>query len=101
MLKKDFDDLFANGEIGDWCFTSNHDGVEDTYIFLIFPDTASRAGKDFIMLPVKPDVHLPSGHAVWQWDGNKEAPTLAPSIGVGKPPYRWHGYLEHGVLRTV
>lgn len=30
----------------------------------------------------------------WQWDGNRETPTLAPSILY---PDHWHGYLRGGV----
>ena len=34
------------------------------------------------------------GQATWQWDGNREAPTLSPSINhVG----HWHGYLRSGM----
>lgn len=36
------------------------------------------------------------GTAMWDWDGNREAPTFTPSINCGKC---WHGYIERG--RTV
>lgn len=35
--------------------------------------------------------------SIWAWDGDPEAPTLAPSIdcrGCG-----WHGHIDHGVLK--
>lgn len=39
------------------------------------------------------------------WDGNWDAPTLHPSIGInrhdGSPGYEWHGFLENGVLRDA
>lgn len=36
------------------------------------------------------------GSAMWDWDGNREAPTFTPSINCGKC---WHGFIERG--RTV
>ena len=34
----------------------------------------------------------------WQWDGNREAPTLTPSVHhVG----HWHGWLRKGVWTSV
>lgn len=32
----------------------------------------------------------------WQWDGNKTAPTLRPSLG--QRCCKWHGYLTAGVF---
>ena len=35
----------------------------------------------------------------WQWDGNREAPTLTPSIACGMPKgCDWHGYMTAGRL---
>lgn len=43
----------------------------------------------------------------WHWDGNRDKPTLAPSLGlhrshdgqsVGADGYHWHGYLRAGVF---
>jgi hypothetical protein len=36
------------------------------------------------------------GIAQWDWDGNRDAPTLAPSINCGKC---WHGYIVAGRTR--
>lgn len=33
----------------------------------------------------------------WDWDGNREAPTLSPSI-LRSRTCGWHGYLRAGVL---
>lgn len=39
----------------------------------------------------------PGGERVWGWDGNKEKPTLTPSIhDVGY----WHGFLTAGKLQS-
>lgn len=32
----------------------------------------------------------------WDWDGNREAPTLSPSIHNTGMPCRWHGWLRAG-----
>lgn len=36
---------------------------------------------------------------VWHWDGNREAPTLSPSIGCDHR-CGWHGHLIAGELKT-
>ena len=32
----------------------------------------------------------------WIWDGNREAPSLTPSILQSGLPCKWHGYLTNG-----
>ena len=84
MLRKDFEDLDTNGAVGDWCFMN-----DDTYICVRFgPDPML----DVAVLPL-------TGPKSWSWDGNREAPTLSPSIQV--LPNRWHGYLRNGRLETI
>jgi hypothetical protein len=38
----------------------------------------------------------------WEWNGNKEKPTLTPSLGLHPKQatggYHWHGYLTDGVF---
>jgi len=90
MLRKDWDDL-DHGEKGDWYFIN-----EDTYIVLRFGETMD----DIVVLPIVPQ----DNKAAWQWDGNREAPTLSPSIlvhGGKEQPARWHGFLRAGKLETV
>ena len=36
------------------------------------------------------------GNAHWNWDGNRDRPTLTPSVNCGRC---WHGYIRNG--RTV
>ena len=93
MLRK-HDDL-DKFEIGDWCFVNN-----DTRIWLLCPSQVDEHG-DLVNLPV----HLSGTHsaASWEWDGNREAPTLSPSIlnhGRAGEPARWHGFLRAGKLVT-
>ena len=37
--------------------------------------------------------------ASWEWCGNREAPTLTPSINAQRPVGGWHGWLTGGELR--
>ena len=38
-------------------------------------------------------------HPVWHWDGNKEEPTLTPSIGCDGPKRcGWHGSITKGEI---
>ena len=41
--------------------------------------------------------HTVNGHTVWQWDGNRDSPTLSPSI-LNPEEGGWHGFLRSGVL---
>src|ERR1700755_2440358 len=110
MLRKNLEDLEKNGRLGDWCFT---DG--DKSIWLRYPDP-NEVWKNSLPDEQKPIleeypitgeiVHLYVTSAqtpndqkpAWEWDGNKEAPTLSPSINVIG---RWHGYLRNGKLETA
>jgi hypothetical protein len=38
---------------------------------------------------------IANGQPTWIWDGNREKPTLTPSIRLG---YTWHGFLTAGRL---
>lgn len=61
------------------------------YIWLALP-SPSPSGIDHVRLPMKPAPPNDVG-ASWSWDGNREKPTLTPSIhciGV------WHGFLRAG-----
>lgn len=91
-LFQDFKALEDNGKKGDWCFIN-----DDTYICVMWGDDPF---KNMSILPVKPV----EGKASWNWNGNKEAPSLTPSILVHPYPgwtSGWHGYLTDGKLITV
>lgn len=91
MLKLNLDDLTDTGIKGDWAFLN-----DDTLIAIKYgPDSF----KDMIIIPIADQV-LP-GKPHWAWNGNREAPTLTPSILVHA--YEgwstgWHGYLTDGKL---
>lgn len=52
-----------------------------------------------------------AGNAIWTWDGNREAPTVSPSILVqydgsdagidGAPPKRCHFFLRAGTIEYL
>jgi len=67
-LLKDLDELDTKGKKGDWCFINN-----DTYIALIWGDDSFS---DMVILPIQPT----QGKLHWQWNGDKDKPTLSPSI---------------------
>ncbi|NOX41138.1 MAG: hypothetical protein GXP05_11690 [Alphaproteobacteria bacterium] len=37
----------------------------------------------------------------WNWDGNKENPTLTPSVFNTGLPCKWHGWLQNGEWVSV
>lgn len=88
MLKVDWDDL-TTGTKGDWYFHRN-----DTYITL-------RWGDDVLEVVSLPIVIGGSTGPAWGWNGNKDKPTLTPSIlirGNHGAPDQWHGFLRDGLL---
>lgn len=97
MLKNDFDNL----QVGDWCFING-----EQYIGI----RMGEGDRDCCILPILKDgEQLPVDRVItsnpWNWNGNRDAPTLTPSIlhwGNGKgSPATWHGYLTDGKLVEV
>jgi hypothetical protein len=89
MLRVNFDDLFENGQKGDWAFSSDSARI------------AVRYGETHLKGTVILPINVSHG---WQWDGNRESPTLSPSILVESVPNwndGWHGFLRNGKLETV
>lgn len=87
-LRKNLDDLKTNGQKGDWAFIEN-----DTRIAIRYGENA-LSGMTII----------PISDKGWQWNGNKDAPTLTPSILVKPYPKwteGWHGFLTDGKLVTI
>lgn len=95
-LLKDFDDFEANAQIGDWAFLN-----DDAYIAVRLHD--GEFG--ICILPIAKNSETPSKQKPWDWNGNKDAPTLSPSIlhwGNGREqPATWHGFLRDGKLETA
>jgi hypothetical protein len=97
QLRKDIADLEENGQLGDWCFYNN-----DADMFLNYPIKSIYAGEpdniDIVHLYIHRAGTVFERSPSWEWDGNRDAPTLSPSINVIN---RWHGYLRAGKLETV
>lgn len=96
MLLKDLDDFDTNAKVGDWAFLNS-----DTYIAIRLGD----GEMDMCILPIAKEGETHPKQNPWRWDGNKESPTLSPSIlhwagGRNSPP-TWHGYLRNGKLIEV
>lgn len=70
---------------GDFCFSE-----DDDHLYIILP-----GGKHPDAIGIQRGE--PGGHRVWGWDGNREAPTLTPSI---HSPGQWHGHLRAGKLES-
>lgn len=98
MLRKDWDEL----QKGDWCFI-NH----DSYIAIQLGD--DKFIESCILPILREGEQLSVDKTItakpWTWNGNKESPTLIPSIlhwGNGRSqPATWHGYLTDGKLIEV
>lgn len=98
MLRKDWDDLDENGKTGDWCFM---DDIKHGLIIII--RFGENAMTDVAALHLD-KTKMPAKYPVWDWDGNKEAPTLSPSIlvhGASGQADKWHGYLRAGKLENA
>lgn len=92
----DNDDLvFTKLDVGDWAFVDN-----DTTIFVRLPVPDGHYSNGIHFLPIsKESRFLNAAGTHWDWDGNREAPTLTPSILCNVSG--WHGYLTKGVLVEV
>lgn len=47
-------------------------------------------------LPIRPANRLTPS---WEWDGNREAPTLTPSV-LFRGGCEWHGWLRNGIWES-
>jgi len=102
MLKENSILRDLKGEIGDWSFFN-----DDKDMFLCFPTKGAEYEEDGkIYKPGIPDVvhlqihksgEIDSRGISWVWNGDKELPTLIPSINVVG---QWHGFLRDGKLIT-
>jgi hypothetical protein len=93
MLKNDFDEL----QVGDWCFING-----EQYIGI----RMGEGDRECCILPIsRVPANEPTDKPYWRWNGDKEKPSLQPSIlhwGNGRnQPATWHGYLTDGKLVTV
>jgi hypothetical protein len=82
-------------QLGDFCINA-----EGTQIHLAIPSTRpflqKEKGWTYITLPIGREKPVPGPS--WQWDGNRERPTLAPSIWTHG---HWHGFVRDGEMVEV
>lgn len=90
--KDDFDDINALGD-----FFINEAGDR---IYMAIPTTRPFLDKEradppwtFISLPIGRT--KPAQSPSWQWDGNREKPTLSPSVHTFG---HWHGWVRNGEM---
>lgn len=95
QIRVDWDDLEDNGQLGDWAFLIDAQG--NTTLLIRQPDGTERGWLSGI--PLAPN---PKEKICWDWDGNKEAPTVTPSIhrlpNWNRPG--WHGFMRAGKLES-
>lgn len=78
---------FHNAEVGDWAFSS-----DDVHIFIETP-------VGLCILQIDPKAFPEYKKPVWTWDGNRDAPTLTPSIRIRDHARgEWHGWMREGKL---
>lgn len=95
QLRADIKDLFDNGVLGDWCFDR-----DDTIICICLPDSETTERGSATSFPIARGVTLTGvalGHS-WEWDGNRDAPTITPSLDWIDT---WHGWMRNGELVSV
>lgn len=82
-----FAEIQIHGNEGDWYFS---EGENPDHLFIYIP------GSGVVAWPLKPEKAV-NGHW-WRWDGNRDAPTLTPSLHlIGQ----WHGWMRNGELVSV
>lgn len=82
---------------GDWCLQPEDDG--SAMFSYLAPDgvlNSSGVGNYDHLWVHTGDKRV----GFWQWDGNVDAPTIAPSI-LHRGASSWHGFFEGGQWRTV
>jgi len=80
--------LNGTAKTGDYAFAQTGDGL---FLFCLLPGDSNMHG-----LPLeKGKVH---DRPCWNWDGDKQNPSMTPSILAYGPDGKafWHGYLRNG-----
>jgi len=94
-----WDDAFAEiaeGKIGGFFFSRTTDGDREYESLVVVMPDHGPTGAELASLPLKPGEPR-EGRACWEWDGNREAPTLSPSV---HRPGTWHGFIRAGRLES-
>jgi len=75
---------------GDWVIRWVDVAPGDRIYGMDFICPCGCGDKDYLPLTL-----APKQEDHWLWDGNLEAPTIAPSLA-RRTPCKWHGFLEQG-----
>lgn len=99
QLRASLDEFDESNQVGDWCILNGAPGApyeRNRYIAIRLTDADD--GVCILLIVTQGDYADPAlAMTAWYWDGNREAPTLDPSIlHHSTPP--WHGYLRAGQL---
>ncbi len=89
-LKACFSEL---AEVGDYAFRDVENEVEKQLYFIALCPTG-----DHFCIPIRKEGE-PGAAKCWVWNGNRERPTITPSIFLN-PPTGWHGWVTDGVMKT-
>lgn len=91
---------------GDFCLLENSEGKIVRFGFCC---PCGNCGTK-LLSQISIDSNTDPGRPKWTWDGNKESPTLTPSIlrrieiaaHGDHPAYKcnWHGFLTNGIFRS-
>ena len=101
-LVDNFSELEDRGDVppGYFQFCSAYAGEPD--VGLLFGCPCGCGEVSFVHIKPNPD-----GHPTWNWNGNREAPTLTPSILMhqmddqgNKVGEHWHGFLTAGEFKS-
>jgi hypothetical protein len=84
-------------EVGQFCFTPHSSGMADRWFLVIrLPDEGKP--HNWPVLRVANIQQPPRDAHTWNWDGNVQRPSIAPSLWHLKV---YHGTLSGGVLRPA
>jgi Family of unknown function (DUF6527) len=85
MVRQPNVDAVLDGPPGSFCFDVSEKGQRR--LWFVQPD--GNTG----VINIRPVVAGEDSHPFWQWDGNEDKPTLAPSV---HQPGIWHGWFRVG-----
>lgn len=102
------EDFVSNGQPGAFRWTGLY-GVEGDHFGMNFKCPCGCGAVHGVGFDNRPAdwVAKDRSRPTWHWDGNKEKPTLSPSLGlhrshdgqtIGADGYHWHGFLKAGVF---
>lgn len=77
------EDLGQNGQVGDWFIPE-----DGSSIFIKMPNPAKTVAEWPFKEPLE-------NGSCWEWDGNRAAPTVTPSLHWVNV---WHGWMRAGEL---